>query len=193
MPGLIESYAVIGNCETAALVGRDGSIDWLSLPRFDSAACFAALVGSPDNGRWQIAPAAGGSRTSRRYRGDTLVLETTWETDGGTVRVVDLMPPRGQAADVVRIAEGVRGRVPMRSELTLRFDYGHVVPWVRHVDGELAAIAGPDAVWLRTPGGGGGGARARGGECGVAPGEPVPFVLPSPAPPPPGPPPMDPA
>jgi GH15 family glucan-1,4-alpha-glucosidase len=150
MAGAIEDYGLIGDLQTAALVGRDGSIDWLSLPRFDSAACFAALLGDEDNGRWLLAPAAGGDCTSRRYRGDSLVLETTWETPDGTVRVLDLMPPRGEAADVVRIVEGVSGRVPMRMHLTLRFDYGHVVPWVRHVDREWAAVAGPDAAWLRT-------------------------------------------
>jgi GH15 family glucan-1,4-alpha-glucosidase len=177
MAGAIEDYGLIGDLQTAALVGRDGSIDWLSLPRFDSPACFAALLGDEDNGRWLLAPVSGGACTSRRYRGDTLVLETTWETDGGTVRVVDLMPPRGQAADVVRIVEGVRGRVPMRSKLTLRFDYGHVVPWVRHVDGELAAIAGPDAVWLRTPVEQVDRDRATYAEFEVAAGESVPFVL----------------
>src|SRR5919199_5024368 len=151
MAGTIEDYGLIGDLQTAALVGRDGSIDWLSLPRFDSPACFAALLGDASNGRWLLGPASGGPCTSRRYRGETLVLESTWETPEGTVRVVDLMPPRGKAADVVRIVEGVSGRVPMRTELTLRFDYGHVVPWVRRVDDELAAVAGPDAVWLRTP------------------------------------------
>jgi GH15 family glucan-1,4-alpha-glucosidase len=177
MAGAIEDYGVIGDLHTAALVGRDGSIDWLCLPRFDSPACFAALLGDEDNGRWLLAPAQGGTCTSRRYRGDTLVLETTWETGTGTVRVVDLMPPRGQAADVVRIVEGVRGRVPMRSELTLRFDYGHVVPWVRHADGDFAAVAGPDAVWLRTPVAQVGRDRATHAEFEVAAGESVPFVL----------------
>ena len=114
MAGAIEDYGLIGDLQTAALVGRDGSIDWLSLPRFDSPACFAALLGDASHGRWLLAPASGGECTRRRYRGDTLVLETTWETPSGTVRVVDLMPPRGEAADVVRIVEGVSGRVSMR-------------------------------------------------------------------------------
>jgi GH15 family glucan-1,4-alpha-glucosidase len=151
MRGAIEDYGLIGDLQTAALVGRDGSIDWLSLPRFDSPSCFTALLGDEGNGRWLLAPASGGPCTTRRYRGDTLVLESTWQTADGTVRVLDLMPPRGEAADVVRIVEGVSGRVPMQMHLTLRFDYGHIVPWVRHIDDEFAAVAGPDAVWLRTP------------------------------------------
>src|SRR3954452_11912583 len=151
MAGAIEDLGLIGDLQTAALVGRDGSIDWLRLPRVDSAGCFAALLGDDHNGRNLLAPASGGTCTSRRYRGETLVLQSTWETPSGTVRVIDLMPPRGEAADVVRIVEGVTGRVAMQSELTLRFDYGHVMPWVRHVEGEFAAVAGPDAVWLRTP------------------------------------------
>src|SRR3954467_7814920 len=125
MAGGIEDYGLIGDLQTAALVGRDGSIDWLSLPRFDSPACFAALLGDADNGRWRLAPASGGKCTRRRYRGDTLILETTWETDTGTVRVLDLMPPRGEAADVVRIVQGVSGRVPMRSHLPPGFAPGH--------------------------------------------------------------------
>jgi GH15 family glucan-1,4-alpha-glucosidase len=177
MAGAIEDYGLIGDLQTAALVGRDGSVDWLCLPRFDSPACFAALLGDAENGRWLLAPRAGGDCTNRRYRGDTLILESTWETDTGTVRVLDLMPPRGEAADVVRIVEGVTGRVPMRSELTLRFDYGHIVPWVRQVDGELAAVAGPDAVWLRSPVRLEGRDRATHAEFEVAAGDRVPFVL----------------
>src|SRR4051812_2726466 len=177
MAGAIEDYGLIGDLQTAALVGRDGSIDWLSLPRFDSAACFAALLGDEDNGRWLLAPAAGGDCTSRRYRGDSLVLETTWETPDGTVRVLDLMPPRGEAADVVRVVEGLSGRVPMRTHLTLRFDYGHVVPWVRHADGELEAVAGPDAVWLRTPVPLEGQDRGTTADFTVGAGHRVPFVL----------------
>jgi GH15 family glucan-1,4-alpha-glucosidase len=149
--GRIEDYGLIGDLQTAALVGRDGSIDWLCLPRFDSPACFAALLGDERHGRWLLAPSSGGPGTRRRYRGDSLVLETEWDTPDGTVRVVDLMPPRGEAPDVVRIVEGVSGRVRVRTELLLRFDYGHVVPWVRTVDGEPAGVAGPDAVWLSTP------------------------------------------
>ncbi len=151
MVGLIEDYGVIGDLQTTALVGRDGSIDWLCLPRFDSGACFAALLDDEGAGRWLLAPAAGGRCTSRSYRGKSLILETEWQTPSGTVRVIDFMPPRGEAADVVRIVEGVSGRVPMRMDLILRFDYGHFVPWVSRVDRDLAAIAGPDAVWLRSP------------------------------------------
>jgi GH15 family glucan-1,4-alpha-glucosidase len=172
----IEDYALVGDLQTAALVERGGSIDWLCFPRFDSGACFAALLGGPDNGRWLLAPVDGGT-TSRRYLHDTLVLETTWETDTGTARVLDFMPPRGRAPDIVRIVEGVRGSVRMRSELTIRFDYGHVVPWVRRVDGTRVAVAGPDALCLRTP------ATTRGeemrtiSELQVDEGERVPFVL----------------
>jgi len=151
MPSRIEGYGLIGDLHTAALVGKDGSIDWLCLPDLDSPACFAALLGDERNGRWLLAPATGGVCTRRRYRGDSLVLETEWETAEGTVRVIDLMPPRGEAADVVRIVEGVRGRVPMRTELVLRLDYGHLVPWVRTIDGVLVAVAGPDAVAVTTP------------------------------------------
>ena len=147
----IEDYAVIGDTQTAALVGRDGSIDWLCLPRFDSAAIFAALLGTEQHGRWLIRPAADVVAVRRRYRGDSLVLETEFDTDAGTVRLLDFMPPRGEAPDVVRIVEGVRGRVPMVMELRLRFDYGQVVPWVYREEGDLVAVAGPEAVWLRTP------------------------------------------
>jgi GH15 family glucan-1,4-alpha-glucosidase len=147
----IEDYALIGDSQTAALVGRDGSIDWLCLPRFDSPACFAALLGRPEHGRWLIAPAGAVRRTSRQYLGHSLVLATEFETEGGTARVVDCMPPRDRQADVVRIVEGVRGEVEMRMELVVRFDYGSIVPWVRNVDGVLRAIAGPDAVSLATP------------------------------------------
>ena len=148
MAGRIEDYGFIGDLQTAALVGRDGSIDWLCLPRFDSAACFAALLGDEGNGRWRIAPAGADWCTRRRYRGETLVLETEWETPEGIVRVVDLMPVRGDGADVVRIVEGVSGRVRMRSDLLLRFDYGHASPWLRHGDDGHVAVAGPDAAWL---------------------------------------------
>lgn len=140
---------MIGDTHSSALVGRDGSIDWLCLPRFDSGACFAALLGTVDHGRWLVAPVATPRRTTRRYRPGTLILETTFETTDGEVRVIDFMPPRGRTPDVVRIVEGVRGRVPMRMELLVRFDYGASVPWVRQVDGTLTAIAGPDALYLR--------------------------------------------
>ncbi|MFJ6526543.1 glycoside hydrolase family 15 protein [Streptomyces longwoodensis] len=147
----IEDYALIGDEQTAALVGPDGSVDWLCLPRFDSGACFARLLGDEDNGHWRIAPkGVRGPCTRRAYRPDTLVLDTEWETDEGTVRVTDLMPQRDVAPDLVRIVEGVRGRVTVRSTLRLRFDYGAVVPWMRRADGHRVAIAGPDAVWLRT-------------------------------------------
>ncbi len=151
MAGHIEDYGLIGDLQTAALVGRDGSIDWLCLPRFDSPACFAALLDEERAGRWLLAPASGGPSTRRRYHGETLVLESEWETEDGAVRVIDFMPPRGEAPDVVRIVEGLSGRVPMKMQLRLRFDYGKVVPWVRTLDGEVGAIAGPDAVWVTTP------------------------------------------
>src|SRR5665213_1837423 len=125
----IEDYAVIGNCETMALVGRDGSIDWLGLPRFDSAACFAALLGDPQHGRWLIAPTARGSRLTRRYRGDTLILETTFEAETGAACVIDFMSRRDGISDLVRIVRGVRGTVAMQTELVVRFEYGSVVPW----------------------------------------------------------------
>ncbi|MFF3843642.1 glycoside hydrolase family 15 protein [Streptomyces sp. NPDC002328] len=147
----IEDYALIGDEQTAALVGRDGSIDWLCLPRFDSGACFARLLGDENNGHWRIAPAdAEGPCTRRAYRPDTLVLDTEWETAEGAIRVTDLMPQRDRAPDVVRVVEGLRGRVTVRSTLRLRFDYGSVVPWMRRVDGHRVAVAGPDSVWLRS-------------------------------------------
>ncbi|MGH3963858.1 MAG: glycoside hydrolase family 15 protein [Pseudonocardiaceae bacterium] len=177
MPGLIEDYGLIGDLQTAALVGRDGSIDWLCLPRFDSPACFAALLDNERAGRWLLAPAGGGPCTRRRYRGDSLVLETEWDTPDGTVRVVDAMPLRGEATDVVRVVEGRSGRVPMSMELVLRFDYGAVSPWVRHVDGQWSAIAGPDAAWLDSPVA----VRHRDGRTSarfeVVAGQQVPFVL----------------
>src|SRR5438034_2254835 len=142
----IEDYALIGDCGSAALVGRDGSIDWLCLPRFDSGACFAALLGAPEHGRWLVAPPGAGRAARRRYRPDSLVLETEFDTPDGTVRVVDCMPVRDRHADVVRRVEGVSGRVAVRSELTVRYDYGSIVPWL-HRDGDrLYAIAGPDTI-----------------------------------------------
>lgn len=144
----LEDYALIGDLQTGALVGRDGSIDWLCLPRFDSGACFAALLGDEGNGHWSLRPAGGLKRTVRRYRGPTLVLETEFETQDGIVRLVDFMPPREERPDLVRVVEGVRGRVPMRMSLAIRFDYGSIIPWVRRQDGALQAIAGPDAVRL---------------------------------------------
>ncbi|MGW2824820.1 glycoside hydrolase family 15 protein [Streptomyces sp. NPDC001443] len=147
----IEDYALIGDEQTAALVGRDGSVDWLCVPRFDSAACFARLLGDEDNGHWRIAPkGVEGPCTRRAYRPDTLVLDTEWDTADGTVRVTDLMPQRERAPDVVRIVEGVSGRVTVRSTLRLRFDYGSIVPWMRRSDGHRIAVAGPDSAWLRS-------------------------------------------
>src|SRR5271154_5120601 len=126
MPLRIENYAVIGNCETAALVGRDGSIDWLCLPRFDSAACFAALLGGPEHGRWRIAPTARIQSVRRSYRDDTLILETEFETAQGSARLTDFMPASDQRRDVVRIVQGLRGRVKLGMELIVRFDYGSI-------------------------------------------------------------------
>ena len=147
----IEDYGLIGDLQTAALVSREGSIDWLCFPRFDSAACFAALLGDGENGHWTLQPAGEFRTPSRRYSDDTLILETTFETSDGSARLIDFMPPRETTPDVVRIVEGVEGRVEMRMELALRFDYGSVVPWVRNLDGGLVGIAGPEAVVLRTP------------------------------------------
>jgi GH15 family glucan-1,4-alpha-glucosidase len=177
----IEDYALLGDLQTAALVERGGSIDWLCVPRFDSGACFAALLGTPENGRWLLAPAENPATSTRRYLHDTLVLETTWHAEDGSVaRVLDFMPPRGKAPDIVRIVEGVKGRVHMRSELRIRFDYGRVVPWVRkrnHEEGTRVALAGPDALCFRTP------VETRGedmrtiSEFAVDEGERIPFVL----------------
>ena len=149
---LIEDYALIGNNATAGLVGRNGSIDWLCFPRFDSAACFAALLGSPENGHWSIAPRAAQPKVTRRYREGTLVLETEFSTPEGTAVLVDCMDRRGEHQDVVRLVRGVHGRVPMEMELAIRFDYGTVVPWVtRMEDRRLCAIAGPDRIMLAAP------------------------------------------
>ena len=149
----IEDYGLIGDCETAALVGRDGSIDWLCWPAFDSDACFSALLGTHKHGRWLIAPAGEIAATSRRYWGDTLILETRFETADGVVELVDFMPPRGNASDVVRLVRGARGRVKMRMQLVIRFGFGSDIPWVKKSeDGSaLLAICGPDMAMLRTP------------------------------------------
>ncbi|MEX2177186.1 MAG: glycoside hydrolase family 15 protein [Gemmatimonadaceae bacterium] len=147
----IEDYALIGDCETAALVSLDGSIDWLCWPRFDSPACFASLLGTRDHGRWQIAPTDTSARASRRYTDGSLILETTFETDDGAVAVIDFMPIRGRNSDIVRIVRGLRGRVEMHTELILRFSYGSIVPWVTRMDdGAIRAIAGPDMVVLHS-------------------------------------------
>jgi GH15 family glucan-1,4-alpha-glucosidase len=147
----IEDYALLGDLQTAALIDRRGSIDWCCFPRFDSGACFAALLGGPENGRWLLAPATEISRHERRYRHDTLILESIFETAEGRIRAIDFMPRRGVTPDIVRIVEGLDGSVPMRSELVIRFDYGRIVPWVRRVDGARLAVAGPDALCFRTP------------------------------------------
>jgi GH15 family glucan-1,4-alpha-glucosidase len=149
----IEDYALIGNTLTAALVGKDGSIDWLCCPRFDSPACFSRLLGTSDNGHWLISPRESIKKVERQYVDDTLILETVFTTQSGEVSLTDFMPfPREESAvEVVRIVKGVRGTVPMRYAITLRFDYGSVVPWVRRQDYGLSAIAGPDALTLRTP------------------------------------------
>ncbi|WP_405596371.1 glycoside hydrolase family 15 protein [Streptomyces sp. NBC_01410] len=146
----IEDYALIGDLQTAALVGNNGSIDWLCLPRFDSGACFAALLGNKDNGHWTLAPKGAGPCTRRGYIGESLVLESVWETRTGTVKIIDFMPQRDTAPDVIRIVEGVSGSVEMSGTLRLRFDYGSVVPWMRRTDGHHLAVAGPDSVWVRS-------------------------------------------
>ncbi|UPJ64183.1 glycoside hydrolase family 15 protein [Bradyrhizobium sp. 191] len=173
----IEDYALIGDCETAALVGRNGSIDWLCWPAFDSDACFAAILGTPKNGRWLIAPSETATRISRRYLGNTLILETRFETKSGTVALIDFMPPRGKASDIVRLVRGIRGTVKMRMELVIRFGFGVDIPWVRRIDHSLMAIAGQDMTVLRTP------IETRGedlttvSDFEVKEGETVPFVL----------------
>ncbi|HUZ68258.1 MAG TPA: glycoside hydrolase family 15 protein, partial [Candidatus Saccharimonadales bacterium] len=173
----IEEYALIGDTQTAALVGVDGSIDWLCLPRFDSGACFAALIGTDDNGFWKIAPVAEQRRVVRRYRDETLVLETDFHTPDGVARLVECMPLRSEQASVVRVVEGISGRVAMRMELAVRFDYGWAVPWMQRAGDHLHGIAGPDSICLATT------VETRGenlrtvAEFSVGPGERVPFVL----------------
>jgi len=151
MPLRIEDYALIGNTRTAALVGKDGSIDWMCVPRFDSNACFAALLGKQEHGHWQLGPARGVAAVRRAYRPDTLILETEFETEEGAVRIIDCMPVWEERTEIVRIVECVRGSMPMRMELIMRFCYGTVTPWVRRVDDALLATAGPDSLELRTP------------------------------------------
>jgi GH15 family glucan-1,4-alpha-glucosidase len=153
MPSRIEDYGLIGNCQTAALVSRDGSIDWLCLPRFDSAACFAALLGTSDNGSWQIVPADPLPRITRQYRDSTLILETTFETEQGTATLIDFMPLSDGPSDLVRLVVGQQGRLDFRTDLVIRFDYGISVPWVSQLEAEsgLQAVAGPDMLVLRTP------------------------------------------
>src|SRR5580704_7983948 len=178
MPSRIEDYGLIGDCETAALVARDGSIDWLCWPRFDSDACFAALLGGAEHGRWRIAPRETPLRVTRRYRPSSLILETRFETAHGAATLIDFMPLRAGNGNIVRLVAGEEGRVPMCVEFVLRFGYGAVVPWVTRLDDEtLRAIAGPDMAVLRTP------IPLRGenmttvGEFEAVAGETVPFVL----------------
>jgi GH15 family glucan-1,4-alpha-glucosidase len=178
MASKVEDYALVGDCETAALIGRDGSVDWLCWPRFDSGACFAALLGTADNGRWLIGAADQNARVIRQYRDRTLILETDIETADGAATIIDFMPPRGKASDVVRLVLGKRGKIVIRVELIIRFDYGSLVPWVtRLADGSLCAIAGPDMVVLRTPAPLRAHGRAHVGEFTVSVGETVPFAL----------------
>jgi GH15 family glucan-1,4-alpha-glucosidase len=173
----IEDYAFLSDTQTGALVSRDGCVDWLCFPRFDSGACFASLLGDRENGHWKFAPAGEITATRRRYRGDTLILETEIETADGAIRLIDFMPPRGKNPDIVRIIEGLRGNVRMKMELIIRFDYGQVVPWVRKKNGDVEAIAGPNALVLRTP------IETRGedlttiAEFNVTQGDRIPFVL----------------
>ena len=177
MSSRIEDYGLIGDCETAALVGRDGSIDWLCWPAFDSDACFAALLGTRKHGRWLIAPAEEITKCSRRYWDNTLILETRFETANGVVALIDFMPPRGNASDVVRLVRCVAGKVKLRMELVIRFGFGVDIPWVRRIDGALLAIAGQDMTVLRTP------VETRGvdlttvADFDVSKGETIPFVL----------------
>src|SRR6201994_1095248 len=175
----IEDYGLIGDCETAALVGRDGSIDWLCWPAFDSDACFAALLGAEKPGRWLIAPEGEIRKTTRCYRDETLILETRFETADGVVALIDFMPPRGKASDIVRLVRGVSGRVKMRMQLVIRFGFGIDIPWVKRTEDRTAllAICGQDMTVLRTP------VETRGenlttvADFVVGGGETVPFVL----------------
>ena len=178
MPARIEDYALIGDCETAALVGPDGSIDWLCWPRFDSGACFAALLGGPEHGRWIVAPKDPNARVSRHYRDDTMILETEFETDEGAVTLIDFMPLRDARSDIVRMVVGKRGRVTMRTEIVLRFDYGSLVPWVSRLDdGRLRAIAGPDMIVINSPVELHGENFTTVGEFTVAAGDRIPFTM----------------
>lgn len=173
----IEDYAFLSDTQTGALVSRYGCVDWLCFPRFDSGACFAALLGGRENGQWKFTPEGTVKASRRRYRADTLILETEMETSEGAIRLIDFMPPRGENPDIIRIVEGLRGNVRVKMELVIRFDYGHVIPWVRQKHGGLEAIAGPDALILRTP------VKTRGedlttvAEFSVAAGDRIPFVL----------------
>ncbi|HEY2472245.1 MAG TPA: glycoside hydrolase family 15 protein [Terracidiphilus sp.] len=177
MAARIEDYALVGDCQTAALVDNAGSIDWLCWPGFSSEACFAKLLGTDDNGYWKIAPSDGEWKTSRKYRGHTLIVETVFESEAGAVRLTDFMPVRGKNSDVVRIVEGIRGTVKVCMQLCLRFDYGRSIPWVTRIDKGVRAIAGPNLAILRCP------VPTRGenlitiAEFSISPGERVPFAL----------------
>jgi GH15 family glucan-1,4-alpha-glucosidase len=174
----IEDYGMIGDCETAALVSKNGSIDWLCWPRFDSGACFAALLGDSGNGRWRIAPAAGDLQITRRYRPNTLILETSFVTADGEVTLIDFLAMRDRAPHLVRLVVGKRGTVPMNTELIIRFDYGSSIPWVRRTDaGDLLAISGPDMLVLRTPVELRGERLTTAGQFAVSAGQTIPFVL----------------
>ncbi|MFL5091596.1 MAG: glycoside hydrolase family 15 protein [Xanthobacteraceae bacterium] len=178
MPCRIEDYAIIGDCESAALVGRNGSIDWLCWPRFDSDACFAALLGTPANGRWIIAPRDPATRVTRRYRANTLILETRFESEDGAATLIDFMPMPDKRCDLIRLVVGERGALPMRVELVIRFGYGAIVPWVTRLeDGALRAIAGPDMLVLRTPVGLHGQGLKTVGDFVITAGHTLPFVL----------------
>ena len=173
----IEDYALIGDTHTVALVGTNGSIDWLCLPRFDAPACFASLLGTGEHGFWEVAPRDEVVRTRRGYRGPTLVLETEFETAHGAARLLDCMPPRGSHSRIVRVVEGVRGEVPMRMRFVPRFDYGRVKPWVSRADGAVCAVAGPDALELRSDVPVGGDDLQQTAEFTVGPGQRVGFLL----------------
>src|SRR5580704_2440103 len=178
MTSNIEDYAIIGDSQTAALIGRDLSVDWLCWPRFDSPACFANLLGTKDNGRWSIAPADASAKMTRAYRGHTLILETTIETAGGVAIVTDFMPTKVQGSHLVRLMRGISGSVKLRTELIIRFGYGAVVPWVRRRDdGSLQAVAGPNRLVLRTPIGLRPRGRSHFAEFAVPAGETVDFTL----------------
>ncbi len=177
MADRIEDYALLGDTHAAALVSRHGSIDWLCLPRFDSPACFAALLGEAGHGRWLLAPTGGRPASRRAYRDGSLVLETTWDSEDGSVTVIDCMPPRNAEPDVVRIVRCTSGRVRMRMELVVRFDYGSIVPWARRVDGGMVFVGGPDALVLRTPVATEGRDRSTVAEFTVTEGDEVPFTL----------------
>ncbi|MGW2713820.1 glycoside hydrolase family 15 protein, partial [Streptomyces sp. NPDC001356] len=182
MAGRIEDYALIGDMQTAALVCRDGTVDWLCLPRFDSHAIFAGLLGTEEHGFWRLGPAHAAdaeppTAARRSYRGDSLILESEWDTPRGTVRVTDFMPPRDGAPQLIRIVEGVTGRVPMRSALRMRFSYGRVVPWVHKHEGRTVAVAGPDSVWFDTEAETYGKALTTYADFTVAPGDRIAFTI----------------